>query len=121
MVDLGAKTLDANDDYTHYAYTLCTKVLGEEDDSGRGILVCGSGQGMSMAANRIAGIRAALAWDEQSAIASKADDDSNVLALPARFIEPEHAISAVDAWLKTKFKADPKYRRRLDELGDLRG
>src|ERR1019366_163513 len=81
--DLGAETLDTEDDYPRYAYAVAVKVLGGDDD--RGILVCGSGQGMSIAANRVNGIRATLAWSDESAIASRRDDDSNVLVLPSRF------------------------------------
>jgi ribose 5-phosphate isomerase B len=117
--DVGAKSLDEDDDYPLFAYQVATKVLGEEE--GLGILMCGSGQGMSIAANRLNGIRAALAWNVESAKASKEDDNSNVLVLPARFINQEEAFKMVDAWLEAKFKSDPKYHRRLDELGDISG
>lgn len=117
--DVGALTLDQDDDYPRYAYQVATKVLGEDDAVG--ILICGSGQGMTIAANRLNGIRAALAWDKQSAVASKQDDDSNILSLPARFLDQAAAFDIVDAWLEAEFKADPKYKRRLDELGDIRG
>ncbi len=118
--DVGAKTLEADDDYPRYAYAVATKVLGGNDDD-RGILICGSGQGMTMAANRVNGVRAALAWNLESAKASRQDDDANVLVLPARFIDTEEAIAAVDSWLRADFKADPKYQRRLDELEQLYG
>jgi ribose 5-phosphate isomerase B len=118
--DLGAKTLDADDDYPRYAYYVASKILGGTD-SDRGILLCGSGQGMSMAANRVNGVRAALAWNEASATSAMADDDANILVLPARQLDTETAFKMVDAWLATEFKADPKYRRRLDELEELYG
>ena len=119
--DLGAKTLDADDDYPRYAYSVASRLLGEEDGAALGVLVCGSGQGMTMAANRVNGVRAALAWNEDSARVAREDDDANVLVLPARFVTSEEAIGMVDAWLGAKFKADPKYRRRLDELEELYG
>ena len=118
--DLGAKTLDAEDNYTRYAYDVASKILGGDDDD-RGVLICGSGQGMSMAANRVNGVRAALAWNEESARSAIEDDDANVLVLPARFIDVDDALAMVDAWLEADFKADPKYRRRLDELEELYG
>ena len=117
--DLGAETLDTEDDYPRYAYAVAVKVLGGDDD--RGILVCGSGQGMSIAANRVNGIRATLAWSDESAIASRRDDDSNVLVLPSRFLSEDEAFAAVDAWIKTAFASNPNYQRRLDELEELYG
>jgi ribose 5-phosphate isomerase B len=117
--DIGAKTLEAEDDYPQYAYSVAVKVLG--DDSSLGILICGSGQGMSIAANRVRGIRAALAWNPQIAAAAKTDDNANILVLPARFIDAAASEEIVDAWLKAEFKSDPKYHRRLDELEELYG
>lgn len=117
--DVGAKTLEAEDDYPRYAYAVATKVLGGEDDCG--VLVCGSGQGMSMAANRVGGIRAALSWSPETAAAAKRDDNANVLVLPSRFVDEETAFAAVEAWLKEGFAKDPKYQRRLDELEELYG
>src|ERR1022692_4263833 len=76
--DLGAKTLEDHDDYPRYAYAVASKILGAEDND-RGILICGSGQGMSMAANRVNGVRAALAWNTESARAAREDDNANVL------------------------------------------
>ncbi len=119
--DVGAKTLDEDDDYPRYAYSVASKLLGEEDDQALGVLICGSGQGMSMAANRVNGVRAALAWSPESAAAARQDDNANVLVLPARFVNPEQAITMADAWLAAKFNADPKYQRRLDELEQLYG
>lgn len=116
--DVGAMTLDEDDDYPKYAFALATKVIAEED--GRGILVCGSGQGMSIAANRVRGIRAGLAWSRESAETAKTDDNCNVLVLPARFVD-ESATDMVDAWLEAKFNKDPKYQRRLDEVEDIYG
>jgi ribose 5-phosphate isomerase B len=121
VIDLGAKTLDEDDDYPRYAYLVASRILGEEDDTALGILSCGSGQGMTMAANRVNGVRAALAWNVDSARSAREDDNANVLVLPARFVDEEQAVVMVDAWLEATFKADPKYQRRLDELEELYG
>ncbi|HSX02018.1 MAG TPA: RpiB/LacA/LacB family sugar-phosphate isomerase [Candidatus Saccharimonadia bacterium] len=120
VVDVGAKTLNDEDDYPRYAYSVAGKILGGDDDD-RGVLLCGSGQGMSMAANRVNGVRAALAWSVESATAAREDDNANVLVLPARFVSEYAALEMIDAWLEAKFKADPKYQRRLDELEQLYG
>lgn len=118
--DLGAKTLDPDDDYPRYAYDVAVKVIGGDDDD-LGILMCKSGQGMSIAANRVRGIRAALAWNEQVAEHARRDDNANVLVLAPQYVDQETCIKAVDAWLNAKFSKDPKYQRRLDEVEELYG
>lgn len=120
VVDCGAVSLDEDDDYPKYAYTVASKILGASDDD-LGVLVCGSGQGMSMAANRVNGVRAALAWSPDSARSARADDNANVLVLPSRFITVDEAIEMLTIFINTEFKADPKYQRRLDELEQLYG
>jgi len=121
VIDVGAKTLDDEDDYPKYAYDLTTKLIAEENDTAAGVLICRSGQGMAIAANRVRGIRAALAWDRDSAQHAREDDDANVLVLPADYVSEDEAFAMVDAWLAAKFKADPKYHRRLDEITDIYG
>lgn len=117
--DVGARALDKQDDFPQYAFAAVTKVLGEED--ARGILVCGSGQGMAMAANRVRGIRASLVWSEDVARETREDNDSNVLSLPARFISEDEAKKIVDVWLATPFSKNPKYHRRIDEVEEIYG
>ncbi len=122
VVDVGAKSLEHEDDYPMYAYGVAVKVLGEDNsDEAHGVLICGSGQGMSIAANRVRGIRAALVWSLESAKTAKRDDNANVLVLPAKFIDEDEAIAAVDAWINTAFDADTKYQRRLDQIEELYG
>ena len=121
VIDLGAKTLDEEDDYPRYAYAVASRILGEEDDTALGILICGSGQGMSIAANRVNGVRAALSWSTETAQLAREDDNANVLVFPSRFLDAEGAIAALDAFMHAEFKANPKYQRRLDELEQLYG
>jgi ribose 5-phosphate isomerase B len=119
--DVGAKTLQADDDFPQYAFTAVTKVLGEESE-GRGILMCGSGQGMAIAANRVRGIRAAVIWSVEGAMETRRDNDSNVLCLASRMTDTETNLDIVDAWLKTDFnQKDPKYLRRNEEVEELYG
>lgn len=120
VIDVGPEVLDADDDYPIKAYDVATKILGEEDET-RGILICRSGQGMAMAANRLPGIRAALAWDEMSAHASREDDDANVLCLSGDLMDESLALRIVDMWLRTEFSKEPRYARRVKELDDLGG
>jgi ribose 5-phosphate isomerase B len=118
--DIGAMTLDQDDDYPQYAFAVTAKVVGEEDPV-FGILVCGSGQGMAIAANRVSGIRAALVWSPAEARSSRRDDDANVLVLPADMIDTDTALAIVDNFLHQKFSSEPKYRRRLEQIEDIYG
>src|SRR5688572_27603179 len=81
--DEGDKKLDPEDDYPLFAAKVVVHVLTSSDQEPRGILICGSGQGMCMAANRYKGIRAALGYDLESVRSARNDDDANVLCLPA--------------------------------------
>lgn len=118
--DVGAHELDDQDDYPEYAYTLAAKLLGSDDDD-LGILICKSGQGMSIAANRVHGVRAALAWNAEVAKHARRDDNANVLVLAPLYTSEDDCIAAVDAWLEAEFSKDPKYQRRLDQIEELYG
>ena len=81
VIDQGNTKVDPEDDFPQFAGKVVTKLLSADDLDARGMLICGSGQGMAMAANRFKGIRAALCWNIEEARASRNDDDSNVLCL----------------------------------------
>ena len=119
--DVGDKVLDPADDYPQFAYAATTKVLGSEDPDTRAILLCGGGQGMCIAANRVRGIRAVVVWNEREAKMSRNDNDSNVLCLPARSLPEEEFFGIVDTWLKTPFSKAPRHTRRLKEIEELYG
>ncbi len=114
--DIGAKSLDPDDDYPEFAYLAVTKVLGDDGHDPRAILVCGSGQGMAMAANRFSGIRASVVWDEREAKETRADNDSNILCLPARILRADQANDIVASWLKAEFSGAQRHKRRIAEL-----
>lgn len=120
VVDLGADSFDDQDDYPQYALAATTKVIGDDDNS-RAILLCGSGEGMAIAANRVRGIRAVVCWNPVVAEESRQDNNSNVLCLPARFVTQQEAFKIADAWLAKDFSANPKYQRRITELEDIYG
>lgn len=119
--DVGDTVLDPNDDYPQFAYAATTKVLGSEDPDPRAILLCGSGQGMCIAANRVRGIRAALCWDEAGARETRNDNDSNVLCIPARTLETDVALRIIDTWLATPFSGAARHKRRIREVEELYG
>jgi len=101
VVDFGTNST-ASTDYPDYATPAARAVASGEVD--RGVFVCGSGQGMVMTANKVRGVRAALAWQPDVARLSRQHNDANVLALPARFIGTEEALETVDVWMDTEFE-----------------
>jgi ribose 5-phosphate isomerase B len=107
-LDLGTSS-DQSVDYSDFAHDLARRVGSGEVE--RGILVCGSGQGMAMSANRHRGVRAALAWDEESARLAREHNDANVLALPGRRIDEESAMRIVNRFLTTDFSGGRHTRR----------
>lgn len=117
--DVGDATPSPDDDFPQFAQRVALKILGDNDDA-RGILLCGGGQGMCMAANRFRGIRASVIWDEYEAKMTRNDNDSNVLCLPARLLERgDEWQSIVDTWLMTPFANAERYRRRNRQLDEL--
>ncbi len=100
-------------DYPIYAQHVCKEVLSHAADFG--ILLCGSGIGMSIAANRFKGIYAALCWNEEIARAARCHDKANILILATDFTTPEQAVAIVTAWLGSAFKGE-HYQKRLDML-----
>ncbi|HSX29999.1 MAG TPA: RpiB/LacA/LacB family sugar-phosphate isomerase [Candidatus Saccharimonadales bacterium] len=116
VVDVGNTTVDPDDDYPQAAARVVSAMRASEDDEPRGILLCGSGQGVCIAANRYKGIRASLIWNADEATAARNDDDCNVLCLPARYVHTGEAIDLAETWLKTPFAGAARYKRRIKEL-----
>ncbi|MFM9013212.1 MAG: ribose 5-phosphate isomerase B, partial [Gemmatimonadota bacterium] len=92
----------ASTDYPDYAHPVAAQV--EQGRAKRGILLCGTGLGMSYAANRHHGVRAAVAWSPEVAALSRQHNDSNVLVLPARFLSEAEATKILTTWLETQFE-----------------
>jgi RpiB/LacA/LacB family sugar-phosphate isomerase len=116
VVDVGAYN-DAPVDYPDYAEAVARAVL--EARAKRGILICGSGVGASIAANKLRGIRAGLCHDTYSAHQGVEHDDMNVLVLGARVIGPELARELVGAFLQAEFSGEERHRRRLEKVQAL--
>lgn len=118
--DVGDTELDQDDDFPQFAQLAALKILGDDDDDPRAILLCGGGQGMSMAANRFRGIRASVIWDEYEAKMTRNDNDSNVLCLPSRLLDGGNEWQGIiDTWLSTPFARAERYRRRNQQLDEL--
>jgi ribose 5-phosphate isomerase B len=114
LIDLGGDGSDPNDDYPDFAERLGQAIVAGEAD--RGILICGSGVGASVAANKMRGIRAAVCHDTYSAHQGVEHDDMNVLTLGARVIGPEPAYECAQAFLAATFSGEPRHRRRLAKV-----
>lgn len=104
-------------DYPDYANEVCQQVVSGRAD--KGILICGTGIGMSIAANKIPGIRCALVHDLFSAKATREHNDSNVLAMGERVIGPGIAQEIVKVWLETEFSGESKHARRVGKIKSL--
>jgi len=111
--DLGARDATTPDDYPDYAHPVAKEVA--EGDVKRGILLCGSGIGMDIVANRYRGVRAALAWEPEIAAMSRKHNDSNVLVLPARFMSNEKGVETMKAWLAAEFEGG-RHERRVKKI-----
>jgi len=106
--DVGAHSADPSD-YADYAHVVAREVA--EGEARRGILLCGTGLGMSYAANRHAGVRAALAWSPEVAQLSRQHNDANVLVLPARVVDEGSAREILRTWLRTPFEGGRHVKR----------
>ena len=114
-IDVGAFNADRSD-YPEFAHKVVTAV--QRNDASLGIMVCGSGVGMAVVANRFDKIYAALAWNETVARQSREHDASNVLVLPADFISSEQAAAMVDAWIHAQFLGG-RYQKRIAMIDAL--
>jgi len=114
VVDCGAVRVDPDDDYPDFAAAVSRAVLDGRAE--RGVLLCGSGVGASVAANKFVGIRAALCQDTFSARQGVEDDAMNVLALGARVVGPALAVELVNAFLRAQFSGADRHRRRLAKI-----
>ena len=113
-IDLGGDGSDPTDDYPDFAGRLAYAIRDREAD--RVILICGSGVGASIAANKVRGVRSAVCHDTYSAHQGVEHDDMNVLTLGSRVIGPEPAWECVVAFLAARFSGEERHRRRLDKV-----
>ncbi len=114
--DFGAYTDDETDDFTSYAKRVSKAVLKRKGEMG--ILICGTGIGMSIAANRYNGIRAAVVWEQEAARRAREEDDANIACLPARLITNQMAWEVVSTFLSTTFTHLERYKRRIKQTDE---
>ena len=114
VTDVGAHSVDPSDDYPDFAKALAERVASSQAE--RGVIVCGSGVGASVAANKVRGVRASVCHDTYSAHQGVEHDDMNVLCLGARIVGEELARELVTAFVAATFSGDERHRRRLDKV-----
>ena len=118
LADMGDDKYDESNDYPLFAIRVA-KQVSQEFETARGILICGSGVGVSVVANKFLHIRAALVATPDQAFDSRNEDDANVLALGANYLDEETAKKIVLTWLETPFAGDERFQRRLEEISRL--
>ncbi len=110
--DIGTHSA-ASSDYADFAHPLAEEV--SDGVAARGVLLCGTGLGMSYVANRYPGVRAAVAWTPEIAALARKHNDANVLVIPARFVSDEDALEILRTWLRTEFEGG-RHQRRVEKI-----
>jgi ribose 5-phosphate isomerase B len=116
LIDHGPKAYDADDDYPPYCLRTAEAVLA--DEGSLGVVIGGSGNGEQIAANKVVGIRAALAWSEETAQLARMHNNANVVSIGARMHPVEDATRFVDVFLTTDFTGEARHARRIMLLRD---
>ena len=116
VVDCGAFAYDAEDDYPAFCIDAAKRTV--EDPGSLGIVIGGSGNGEQIAANKVPGVRAALAWNLTTAQLARQHNDANVIALGGRMHSPEEAAAMVTTFLDTAFSGDARHARRIAQVAD---
>lgn len=125
--DKGAHSLDKSDDYPDYGFP-AAKSVADSNGTAKGILFCGSAEGMGVVANKVKGIRAVAIWSETNARLSREHNDANVLCLsgggtldPIPGLSVEEAKKIIDVWLSTDFSGAERHIRRIDKIKKIEG
>jgi ribose 5-phosphate isomerase B len=118
FTDVGAKKLQPKDDYVDYA-VLVAKKVSHNPSRDIGILICRSGQGVAIAANKFKNVRASLVWNTVEAKMSRKDDMSNILCLPADYISPHAGQNIVETWLSTPYSTEERHLRRVKKINNI--
>ncbi|MEK7605029.1 MAG: RpiB/LacA/LacB family sugar-phosphate isomerase [Patescibacteria group bacterium] len=117
VIDMGAFEHQPTDDFVDFAKVVAQKV--STDTTARGVLICGSGAGMCIAANKVTGVRSSVGHSVKEVIAARHDDDINVLALPSDFVDDTLALEMVKAFLTTAFIPEERFVRRIAKIKEL--
>jgi len=116
--DVGNSSYDESDSFVDFSSAVAQKVTADLYNS-KGVVICGSGVGVDIVANRFPSIRCALGFSPDQAMASRSDDDANVLAIAADFVDLEQAKKIVGIWLQTPFSEEERYKTRIQAISEL--
>ena len=119
IVDVGGFDAKTADDYPDYAIEVAKAVASDKTNNTKGVLICGSGTGMVIAANKLPGIRASVVYDTYSAKMARHDNDANIVALRGRNFKTSLEPRLVDLFMKTPFSGLPRHKRRLQKIVKL--
>jgi len=117
VVDFGNNVYDENDDYVDFAKSVAQKISLSPED--KGILFCGSGAGMDIAANKFRKVRSVLAVSPDQVYAARHDDNANILSIAAGFTEEENAKKIVNVFIETPFDREERHQKRLDKITQI--
>lgn len=117
VMDLGASELIPTDDFVEYAVSVGQNVSQNKDS--KGIVICGSGAGVEIAANKVDGVRCSLGQSKEQVQKAREDDDINVLAIASDFITTENAKDLIESFLQTDFIASNNHNRRIEKISNL--
>jgi ribose 5-phosphate isomerase B len=117
IIDLGPNKYDEDDDFVDFAIPLAKKVSADKNSFG--ILICGTGHGMCIAANKINGARAIIGYSITGAEFGRQDNDANILCLAGRTLSKDHAEAIAKKFLETNFKNEERFVRRLEKISEL--
>ena len=117
VIDHGALTYDPQDDYPSFCFEAAQATVN--DPGSLGIVIGGSGNGEQIAANKVRGARAALAWNLQTARLAREHNNANVVGIGARMHTTEEALEIIDAFLAEPYSNEPRHQRRIEILADL--
>jgi ribose 5-phosphate isomerase B len=115
-IDVGTNNNERSD---YPAFAKAAVQVMQKKEADYAILICGSGVGMAITANRFTGIFAGVAWNQEIARVSKEDDDTNILVIPSDFVQKEHLVDIVQAWLLATFK-EGRYQKRIDMINAIK-
>lgn len=118
FIDVGNSQYDENDDYPDFA-ALAARQISQDPIEKKGILICGSGVGVDIVANKFKEVRSALVNSPDQAYLSRVDDDSNVLSLSAEFVNENNLEKILITWLTTPFSGKEKDKRRIEKIREI--